>query len=336
VTAAGANACVRFRGRELRLARGETVLECFERHGIALASSCRSGVCQSCLVKATDGPVPPAAQVGLKPAWQRQGYLLACLCRPEASLTVEGLDAADTFETRVLRAAPLAPGVAGVWLEMPAGFSYLPGQFVHVIRPEDGLVRPYSIASTPEDGVLELHVAVRENGRMSQWLPSAVGARVQIRGPLGECTYPEGAPARPMLLAATGTGLGPLLGVVRCALAAGHHGPIRLYHAARTPTGLYAANALRALARRTPNVQVVMCAGAPDPRDAPDGDVRFQRLEDAIVEDQPDLAGWQVFLCGSPGAVRTLKKRAYLGGAALADIHADPFVEATAPATGGP
>jgi hypothetical protein len=40
------------------------------------------------------------------------------------------------------------------------------------------------------------------------------------------------------------------------------------------------------------------------------------------------LRGWQVFLCGNPAIVRTLKKRAYLAGVPLDDIHADPFIEA--------
>jgi ferredoxin-NADP reductase len=82
----------------------------------------------------------------------------------------------------------------------------------------DGLARAYSIASQPDaaDGCVELHVRVLSSGRMSSWLGGgqAVGERVSLRGPIGECFYLPGNPQQPLLLAGTGTGLAPLWGIV--------------------------------------------------------------------------------------------------------------------------
>ena len=76
------------------------------------------------------------------------------------------------------------------------------------------------------------------------------------------------------------------------------------------------------------------CAGAPDgfgvPAGAPDrfgvpAGVRAGRVDSAVFSDLPGLADWRVFICGSPPMVEKAKNTAYLAGAAIADIHADPF-----------
>lgn len=318
---------VRFAGRSLEVLSGETVLECIERHGLAVPSFCRSGICQSCMVKATAGHIPAAAQLGLKLAWKQQGYLLACVCRPVGDLDIAPCDQARTFASRVVRTEEWAPGIFGVWLDRPADFAFRAGQFVHVMRPADGLVRPYSIASTPDDAHLELHVAVLRGGRMSGWFTHATGATVELKGPFGECLYSPGRPMDPIVLAGTGTGLAPLLGVLRSALAAGHRGPIRLYHGARTRRGLYRTALLEALGRRHENLTVTLSALELD--SVPADTLWTQRPVEAVLfEDIPRIAGWRAYLCGSPVFVRSLKKKLYLAGVSLEDIHSDPFVEA--------
>ena len=74
--------------RTCPLAANESVLEGLERHGIAVANSCRSGVCQSCLMKATDGAIPVVAQKGLKDSLKARHYFLACVCHPAADMSV--------------------------------------------------------------------------------------------------------------------------------------------------------------------------------------------------------------------------------------------------------
>ncbi|MSO71024.1 MAG: hypothetical protein EXQ88_03290 [Alphaproteobacteria bacterium] len=49
------------------------------------------------------------------------------------------------------------------------------------------------------------------------------------------------------------------------------------------------------------------------------------RADDCAFVDHPNLAGWHVFLCGNPPMVNAARMTAYLAGAALEDIHADPF-----------
>ena len=142
-----------------------------------------------------------------------------------------------------------------VHLRPEGPFDYRAGQYLTLLRG-DGLARSYSLASLPGEEALELHVRLLPGGEMSGWLGTQArpGEAVRIQGPVGECFYVPGQPEQPLLLAGTGTGLAPLYGVVRDALAEGHTGPIWLFHGARERRGLYLVEALRELASRHPNL----------------------------------------------------------------------------------
>ncbi|HEU5073328.1 MAG TPA: 2Fe-2S iron-sulfur cluster binding domain-containing protein [Polyangiaceae bacterium] len=323
---------IRFRGRSLELRDGESVLECLERSGEQIPSSCRSGVCQSCLMRATSGEVPPESQRGLKQTLVSHGYLLACACRPTSDLELTD-GTPEECSSRVLETRRLAPGVVQVLIERPEAFEYDAGQFVHVVRPLDGLTRPYSLASLPSEQRLELHVAVRPGGAMSRWLSEATGEPVRLRGPLGECSYRARSLDAALLLIGTGTGLAPLLGVLRQALALGHRGPIELHHAASNVAGLYQWGSLCELADRHPNLELQGWvdgeAGADGPR------MRCGRIDRQLLQSYAPIQHAEIYLCGSPALVANLKKYAYLQGASLDRIHADPFVTAPAPMVSG-
>ena len=320
---------IRFRGRSLDLYDGESVLECLERSGEQIPSSCRSGVCQSCLMQATSGDVPPESQKGLKPALASRGYLLACACRPTTDLELTH-GAPPEALSRVLETRRLGPDVFQVLLERPEGFSYDAGQFVQVVRAADGLTRPYSLASLPSEPKLELHVAVRPAGDMSRWLTKASGEPVRLRGPLGECSYRAPSLDASLLLIGTGTGLAPLLGVLRQALARGHRGPIALHHGAASVEGLYQWGELCTLADRHPNLEI---QGWVDSEPGPPGPrLRFGRIDRQLLQNYPSIRHAEIYLCGNPALVLNLKKYAYLQGAALDRIYSDPFVTAPTPA----
>lgn len=313
-------------GRELPLLPGESVLDALLRAGRAVASSCRVGACQSCLVQATRGAPPAAAQVGLKESLRLQGYFLACQAFPSEDLELASRGAeALQVPARISKVTQLAPDVAKVLVSPEQPFAYRAGQFVTLVRA-DGLARAYSLASLPNEagGVLELHVRVMPGGAMSGWLSSgeALGCSVQLRGPAGDCFYVPNKPAQALVLAGAGTGLAPLWGIVRDALAANHTGPIQLWHGARTPDGLYLRRELLQLTARHANFSYHACALEGD---AVDG-VTLGRLDDVLLQAVPSFSARRVYLCGDAGLVQQLKRKVFLGGAALPEIHADAFV----------
>src|SRR5690606_26325 len=135
--------------------------------------SCRSGVCQSCLLKALEGSIPSKAQQGLKESLRAQNYFLSCVCVPENDMTIALPGAGLDFHATVLASDDLGAAVRRIRLSIPDGFQWFPGQFITVIR-EDGTARSYSIASGHRDGFLELHIRRIPGGKLSNWFHDRV------------------------------------------------------------------------------------------------------------------------------------------------------------------
>ncbi len=314
---------IEYDGKSYDPVAGETVLTCLERHGVAIPSFCRNGACQTCLLKVTSGTPPARAQAGLKDSWKRQGFVLSCVCDTSAPLRLEPADAARTFTSRVLGVEPLSRSVVKVTVAKPEGFEFEGGQFVQLGRSDEPVSRPYSIASLPCDEQLEFHVAVYADGVLSPWLARAKGEPVTLTGPFGECSYDASEPERPLILAGTGTGLAPLVAVLRAAVAAEHRAQIVLYHGARTEADLYYWEHLQAL-QLPPNVDVrgVCLEAVTSTTDT----ISSGDLVQTVLSAHPKPASARIYLCGNPTLVQTLKKKLYLAGASLSRIHSDPFL----------
>lgn len=311
---------------------GEVILDCLTRSGATVPSSCRSGVCQTCLMRSVKGAPPAAAQNGLKPTLREQGYFLACLCQPQEDMQIAlaGEDVAPRTPATVVAKEALNADILRLSLRCERPLDYRAGQFAHITRG-DGLTRSYSLANLPsEDGLIEFHVRRLPDGAMSGWIHEtlASGDTLEVAGPFGDCFYTPASAEEGMLLIGTGSGLAPLYGIVSDALRQGHTGPIRLYHGSWKPGGLYLVDRLRHLAAEHPNFSYIPCVDT----DALAG-YREGRADLLALADLPKLKGWRVYLCGHPEMVKSAKKRAFLAGAAIKDIFADPFVLSLRPST---
>jgi len=327
-------ALVTFQGGQYSLNEQETVLECLLRHDISIPNSCRSGICQTCLMKMVSGNVPVAAQKGLKPSWCDQQYFLSCVCHPEQDVEVALSDEKTLphIPVEVLSRENLNNDIVRLKLRCLAPFDYKAGQFIHLQHDEDTtLIRSYSLASVPElDEVLEIHVRRVPDGRMSGWIHDDLksGQKLLLGGPHGDCYYVNGHQDQGLLLLATGSGLAPLWGVIRDALKQGHKGPICLFHGGQTIKDLYLVDELRALADKHEQFRYYPCIDGVESVDiAGQSKIFYEgRVQEKALECLPDLKGWGIYLCGNPAMVNDAKRKTFLAGAALAEIHADPFV----------
>lgn len=311
---------------------GETVLDALLRHGLSPAHSCRKGSCHVCMMRCVSGDVPAASQTGIRDTLRAQGYFLACRCVPASAMALAPPNGAELFGPATIRRRDmLAPDICRLMLEPATPLYYHAGQFINVRRP-DGPARSYSLASHPkQEPLLELHVKRRQNGAMSTWLCDtvSVGDVVEIGGPVGATYYTSGREDAPLLMIATGTGLAPLLGIARDAIHSGHRGPIHLYHGSRTADGLYGREALDALAALHPGFRYSACVSGAD---VPPG-FEAGRADTLAFARHDDLTGWRVYLCGAPPMVHASKRTAFLQGANIGDIYADPFESADLRAT---
>jgi ferredoxin-NADP reductase len=279
------------------------------------------------MMVATEGDPGSVSQTGLKDTLKAQNYFLTCSCVPENDLSLALLD--DTvahIATTVQAIDWLNPDVVSLRLARPEGYDYIPGQFLNLHNADD-VARSYSLASVPgQDTGLALHIRHVPGGKVSGWVADQLrpGDSVKISTAAGHCFYVSDRPEQPLLLIGTGTGLAPLYGILRDALQQSHIGPIHLYHGSSSAEGLYLLEILRTLERDYGQVHYHPCVSRGE---VPEG-VQTGRATDLALSEQGSLTGWRVFVCGREDMVKATQQKAFLAGASLQDILADPFIEA--------
>jgi len=315
---------IHFEGRDYFCAEDETILESMTRHGVLIPSSCQSGACQTCMIRALQGTPSAESQKGLKATLKAQNYFLACVCKPVEDMSIGLSKVSPQFTTTVVKKELLNESVVRICLQKPSGFKYMAGQFINVQRAYDELTRSYSLASIPADDVLELHIKRIPDGKMSNWIfdELKVDDEVSFFGPAGDCFYVSGQAEHPLLLIGTGTGLAPLYGILRDVLAQEHQGTIHLFHASLTAEGLYLEQELRELAAKHAHLNYVPCVMHGD---VPEGGQQGN-IADIPARLIDSLSGYRVFLCGDPMIVNKLRQMSFLSGASMQDIYSDPFV----------
>jgi len=317
-----------FNGEEYTSNEKETILDVLISKGASIPYSCQSGVCHTCLVKAVKGNPSQNSQNGLKATLVKQKYFLACQCIPENYLEIAlaGEDVNEFYSATVQAKSALSDDIISVSLKPEAQYNYHAGQFLNLYR-NDGLIRSYSIASVAElDDTLELHVQRVDGGEMSGWIHNelTVGDSLTIGGSLGECFYAEEDKTKPLILIGTGSGLAPLIGILRDALNQEHSGPIHLFHGSRRATGLYLSNELNQIAAQYPNVSYTGCLSGKE--ELPEGVVRGRATDVALKQLNRNLKNYTAYICGNPEMVEATRKAVFLSGASMKDIYADSFV----------
>ena len=175
---------------------------------------------------------------------------------------------------------------------------HLPGQHLDVrLTAEDGYTaqRSYSLSAPAAGDLVELTVQRVAGGEVSPFLVGEieVGDMVEVRGPLGGWFVWRADQAEPVLLLGGGSGVAPLMAMLRARARAGAGGPFRLIYSVRTPDDVYYADELRA----TPGVDATLLYT----RAAPEGSVRTpHRIDAADLAEHgwPAESGATSYVCG--------------------------------------
>lgn len=199
------------------------------------------------------------------------------------------------------------PRVRTLVLDCPGWPGHLPGQHVDIrLTAEDGYQsqRSYSIA-TPADGTrLALTVERVEDGEVSPYLVDevVVGDRFELRGPIGGYFVWQPADGGPLLLIAGGSGIAPLMAMLRARLASRGGPAVRLLVSARSAEDLIYAEELRSAAADDDRVEVVQTLT----RSQPAGWTGYDRRVDASMLAEvawPAAEHPLAFVCGPTGFV---------------------------------
>jgi len=335
-------------GQTFACPAGELILDAGLEAGIGLPHNCRGGACGTCKSQILEGEVDHGwvMSFAISDEEKAAGKCLICQSRPLTPTLVIRTDnaVAGAEETppapieargQVIAAEPVTPSIRRLVVALPPGvrFRYRAGMHVEIRTPGVAKARTYSIATAPDDeglppdGLLELFVTRHDNGQASGWLHGAerLGAPIDLHGPYGSFRLPHDARG-PALCLAGGSGLAPVLSIVRRALASGHPDPLTLILSVRDRSELFALDALHTLARRHANFSyvVTLTRGA----EGPSG-WRRGRVPEWLAEAMPDLAGWWVLAAGPPAFVDACVAAARALGATADHILTDSFTATT-------
>jgi ferredoxin-NADP reductase len=201
------------------------------------------------------------------------------------------------------------PKVASLLLEVPGWPGHLAGQHVDLrLTAEDGYQaqRSYSIASPPEERHVALTVERLDDGEVSPYLVGEVrvGDRLEVRGPIGGFFVWRAGEAGPLLLIGGGSGVVPLMSMLRHRAAAGSAAPGRLLYSSRTFDEVIFRDELERLSADDRALTVALTLTRSQPQGWPGYSRRVDRRMIADVA-WPPTSSPSVFVCGPTSFVET-------------------------------
>jgi CDP-4-dehydro-6-deoxyglucose reductase len=214
-----------------------------------------------------------------------------------------------TLPARVEKVDRPAEDVAVLNLKLPAGerLQFLAGQYIDILM-KDGKRRSFSMANAPhDDAYLQLHVRKTPGGSFSRYVFEEMKERAIIRfeGPLGTFYLREDSD-KPMIFVAGGTGFAPIKAQIEHMLHHGTDRPMVLYWGARSLRDLYMPDLPVRWQQEHPNFTFIPVISDPIPEDNWQGRTGF--VHQAVLDDFPDLSGYQVYACGAPGMTDIAKE----------------------------
>lgn len=321
---------------------GQSLLAAAEAAAITLPSQCKSGACGACAARVVTGNYElgehnPAALPAHEP-----GAILMCCTVPRSDLHI----AAPYDSAKVLRQSVPVRSAHIITLETIAlntvklvlcldaddtqgsAAMFEPGQFAELEvpasaheAPAGGVRRPWSFANTGNwEGRLEFLIRLQPQGAFSGWLRDHArpGDALLVHGPQGGFGLLVQS-LRPRWFVAGGTGLAPVLSMLRHMAEYQEPGEARLFFGVTHENELFMLDELERLQAALPQLQVTLCVWRPQGKDwAGFRGTPVEALGEALAQTgvKPDL-----YVCGPPALVNGAR-----AAAVAAQVPAEQFV----------
>ncbi|KJR07746.1 MULTISPECIES: 2Fe-2S iron-sulfur cluster-binding protein [Gordonia] len=333
-------------GTELQCREDQSILDACLRNGVWLPHACTHGTCGTCKAQVLDGDIDlgDASPYALLESERDDGAALMCVATPRDDVVIEGdVDIEDgitmypvrDFSGTVAALDEIAPGVRRLVIDLDEPMEFNAGQYVQLNLP-DGDNRPYSIANAPhETGRIELHIKRTENGvATAGWVFDglAAGDEVTLSGPYGKFYFRPGR-EKPVLLLGSGTGLAPLVSILKTIMAIEDEEgewehEVVMYHGVATSADLYDREWFEALADERDWFTYRPAVS----REQFDG--RQGRVPALLAQDYPRAGGNVAYICGNPAMVEDTMRALMKARLFPRDIYREDFFDAADRANG--
>ena len=336
------NITVQPSGRTFSAQSDETLLAAGLRQGIGMPYGCKDGACGSCKCKKISGEVTHGnhQEKALSSAEEANGFVLTCCATAHSDVvlesrqvTEEGAFPIKKMPVRVLSLEKKSDDVMVVKLQLPANdvMQFHAGQYVDFLL-RDGDRRSYSMANAPHTLVagspaIELHIRHMPGGKFTDHVFGAMKEKEiqRIEGPQGSFYLREDS-NKPIVLLASGTGFAPIKAILEHMQHKGITRPTRLYWGGRRPGDLYLNDWVQAQLAAMPNLSYVPVVSDALPEDSWTGRTGF--VHQAVLQDTPDMSGFEVYACGAPIVVDSARADYTKAGLSNDDFYADAFTSA--------
>jgi CDP-4-dehydro-6-deoxyglucose reductase len=308
----------------------DTILSAAEKSGVVLAYSCRTGRCSTCKCKVISGDtIALVGEIGLSQKEKDSGWILTCARSATSNLEIEIDDLGDVilpkqalFPCRINSLDKVSKHVIRVGLRLPpsSDFKILPGQYVDIIGPL-GVRRSYSVASHATENILEFHIGEVDNGCLSDyWFGKAkINDLLRLNGPLGTF-FLRSIKEQDVVFLATGTGIAPIKAMIesiKLLAPEDHPKSLTVFWGGRTADDLYFDPS--AEHERLRYVPVLSRSGA-------DWEGQQGYVQDAFLNEHPELSKFVVYACGSEKMIRSSYEILVKSGLSDKKFFSDAFL----------
>lgn len=312
----------------LQVKPGANLLDVLLKNSVPISYSCMSGRCGTCRCKVISGNLLESGREAKITNPSEGDYVLACTSALTENCAIEIPEADEiiTHPARIIKATlssieDATHDIKILRLRPAKPLSFSPGQYATLqFTPEHS--RPYSMAGLCTDEEMEFHIRHVPDGRVTGYLFNQlkVGDSVRVSGPLGTA-YLRAKHEGPMVCVAGGTGLAPILSILRGAAGAEMQHPIHLYFGVRSPQDIYGLDQIKALQALLPLLKVDVVVTT----DYEGSGMRTGLITEAIAQDIPNFEGWRAYICGAPPMVEAVAALVKQRDIQEQHVYADAF-----------
>lgn len=298
--------------KKLVVEGGDTLLSALVEQEIFIPSACGGkGSCGYCKVKVNEGggQILPTELGYVSPEEVEKGVRLSCQCKIKEDMKIEipeELFNVKQYKYDIEFIHDVTPKIKHLRMTLPEGaeINFKAGQYIQVLAPKykgnkEEVYRAYSIASSPHDKkAIELFIGYMPQGICTTYIHHHLKEDDQLTmvGPYGDFFYQDGT--RKMIMVAIGTGMAPIMSILKFMRDEQIDREVEFYFGARTEDDLYMIDELKSLENDLPRFKLITCLSRPEEESNWTGEKG--RVTDLIKKYLTDGENCEAYLCGSP------------------------------------